>query len=364
MRNPAKALCALIALGAMLALMSLPAEAAFPGANGRIAFSAGESPCNPDSGNGFVQTMNSDGSDVRTLGEGCNPAWTADGATLAFDVSVAEFGDEGFNHVFTAAADGTDRSDLGIFNSVNEAFPAWSPDGRAFAYSCTGICVHSLTGGGGRRPLSQRCNTAPAWSPDGTRIAFARVGFGGETCDGPKGILTMSAAGGDERLVAASDFAAAPNWSPDGEKLVYAAAERVAPNAFGYADLFAVDARGGPPARLTSTPTSYELAPAWSPDGTQIAFARAEQRNIGGSFFIGLPDVYVMSAGGSDVRRLTTDAAAFAPDWQPLPGPRPEDFKNRAHFCKSEREFWGQEAFRARYGGHANSFGKCVSAKP
>jgi hypothetical protein len=46
-------------------------------------------------------------------------------------------------------------------------------------------------------------------------------------------------------------------------------------------------------------------------------------------------------------------------------GPQPGDHKNRAKFCKAERAFLGESAFRKKYGTNKNgknAFGKCVSA--
>jgi hypothetical protein len=45
-----------------------------------------------------------------------------------------------------------------------------------------------------------------------------------------------------------------------------------------------------------------------------------------------------MNADGSGQSRL---ADGVSPDWQPLVGPRREDYKNASHFCKAEREFLG-----------------------
>jgi hypothetical protein len=49
------------------------------------------------------------------------------------------------------------------------------------------------------------------------------------------------------------------------------------------------------------------------------------------------------------------------PDWQPIPGPQRSDYKNAAKFCKAEHDFLGEDAFRVKYGGGANAYGKCVS---
>jgi hypothetical protein len=47
-----------------------------------------------------------------------------------------------------------------------------------------------------------------------------------------------------------------------------------------------------------------------------------------------------------------------------LGSPVPSAFKNAASFCRAQRAFLGESAFRQRYGTNgngANAFGKCVS---
>jgi len=59
----------------------------------------------------------------------------------------------------------------------------------------------------------------------------------------------------------------------------------------------------------TITQEPYDLMPTWSPDCTQIAFAREE----GGNW-----DIYVINPDGSGRSRLTSDGAIeFAPVWSP-----------------------------------------------
>ena len=62
--------------------------------------------------------------------------------------------------------------------------------------------------------------------------------------------------------------------------------------------------------QLTSL-NGLEIAPTFSPDGTQVAFSWNGERED--SY-----DIYVKTVGSSDVRRLTTDPAADTlPIWSP-----------------------------------------------
>jgi hypothetical protein len=66
-----------------------------------------------------------------------------------------------------------------------------------------------------------------------------------------------------------------------------------------------------------------------------------------------------MNADGTEPALIARDGMG-PPAWQPIPGPKRSDYKNAAQFCKAEHAFWGDQ-FASRYGGRADSYGKCVS---
>ena len=89
-----------------------------------------------------------------------------------------------------------------------------------------------------------------------------------------------------------------PAWSPDGTQIAFGRYRQ---------GIFVVKADGSGLVRLTSDPSDTD--PDWSPDGTRIAFAR---------FSAGLQqDIYVMGADGSAVTRLTKDGLNLSPAWSP-----------------------------------------------
>jgi WD40 repeat protein len=105
-----------------------------------------------------------------------------------------------------------------------------------------------------------------------------------------------------------------------------------------------MNADGSDERQLTSA-SGRDSNPAWSPDGTKIAWTRASR-------------LWIMNADGSGQAEVPLQGTlASAPDWQPLTGPRREDYKNASHFCKALRDFMGDEAFAREYRNH----GGCVS---
>ena len=56
----------------------------------------------------------------------------------------------------------------------------------------------------------------------------------------------------------------------------------------------------------------YDLTPAWSPDGTKIAFATQPRRQL---------EIYTMNADGTGQTRLADADSNRSPDWQPVAVP-------------------------------------------
>ena len=91
---------------------------------------------------------------------------------------------------------------------------------------------------------------------------------------------------------------AAPAWSPDGTRLAYECGQ----------DLCAVNADGSGFTQLTFDAADNQH-PAWSPDGTRIAFATTRA---------GTPELDVMAANGSGLARITGGAGLLgSPAWSP-----------------------------------------------
>jgi Tol biopolymer transport system component/DNA-binding winged helix-turn-helix (wHTH) protein len=100
-----------------------------------------------------------------------------------------------------------------------------------------------------------------------------------------------------------------PAFSPDGSRIAFAWSSQPGVNGYGQADLYLKALGSETLLRLTQHP-STTLIPAWSPDGTQIAFYREAGADSG---------IYVVPALGGPEQKLhsTKDVWNSAISWSP-----------------------------------------------
>ena len=330
----------LVGVALLTLALPWPAEGAFPGRNGKLAFTFNSF---PDPGID-IWTVDPDGQNqtrLTTTPEAeQDPAWSANGRWIAF----ARAGD-----IWVMRADGTEVRLVADLASPATS-PAWSPDGRRIVFAAGveppealdpdfDLYVVNVDGTGLTKLVSEpnRSEVDPSWSSDGTRIAFAGDTFGrclGGSCrEVSLGLHTIAADGTDERLVTPGRFQTCisqPDWSPDVAKVAFTDCGRI----------YTVNVGGGGPVGYPTDDLIRRVDPAWSPDGTRIAFA---------SFLLG----HMSAVDGTS---LEVVGNGFDVTWQPL-GPRREDFKSGSAFCRAEREFLGEDEFAAEY----RNFGGCVS---
>ncbi len=155
---------------------------------------------------------------------------------------------------------------------------------------------------------------AVSWSPDGDRIAY--IDSAGEFGGGS--IYLMNADGSDRQVFVDASSTRVPlggvGWSPDGRWIVYGAGTGMLPSGDNRYRIFVKSADGGAAIQLTQGPEE-DLLPAFSPDGTEIAFSRLTQTPFSSS-------IDIMQADGSDVRTIvrSTQADLSGPSWSPEGG--------------------------------------------
>ncbi|HEY8458766.1 MAG TPA: protein kinase, partial [Blastocatellia bacterium] len=159
-------------------------------------------------------------------------------------------------------------------------------------------------------PAAFQRRAMAAWQSRRARVAWALVGVAaliaiwrfpaGRNAEGPPAPAAFASAS-STRLTSQKREELFPSLAPDGRSLVYASRER------GNWDIYWREIGGDGVRNLTGGCQEDDTQPAFSPDGKWIAFR--SQRDGGG--------VFVMSATGESVRRLTPAGYFHHPAWSP-----------------------------------------------
>jgi Tol biopolymer transport system component/imidazolonepropionase-like amidohydrolase len=265
-----------------------------------------------------IWTVNVDGSDLKAVTNGPfddrEPHWSPDGSRIAFSSdrggAHAESPGEGDGNydvwVLTLASGALARVTHG---PANEFMPAWSPDGREIAFVSDRRDkpgVYAIGVAPGRSNAERLVATAdgaitgPSWSPDGSSMAFTVIGGG-------RSHLIVES-GGTQRDIGDFDedvFPFRPQWA-GASTLLYTADGKIKTRAASGGSLRTIEFTADVSfPRSTFTPKHRAspvsgphpvrgiVHPALSPDGRQIAFAA-------------LGDLWLMTIG-SEPRRITHD---------------------------------------------------------
>lgn len=294
-----------------IVVVTTPASAAFPGKNGRIAFSTDQD------GRSQIFTVAPNGGGLHQLthvpvGSAASaPNWSSDGGRIVFTID---------GQIWAMNGDGGGKHQLTDQSGFENRTPTWSPDGRWILFSHCGlpygfvaycdIDVIRADGGGMRKILGGNwMNNNAHYSPDGARIVFDsnRGGF-------LSALWLMDADGGHlKRLTEPALEADFPGWSPDGSHIIF-----VDFCCRARSNIWAMRSDGTELTELTHFPTGHQGGPAYySPDGRQIVLAAD----------LAYPDeccndLYVMNTDGSNLHPiLTSEPGMFFSDWGPAVAP-------------------------------------------
>ncbi|WP_410612682.1 translocation protein TolB [Amycolatopsis sp. lyj-109] len=296
----------------------------------------------PDGASAAQQLTNDDAVDL-------HPALSPDGRTVAFASERA-----GSRKIFVIGVDGQGLRQVTTGPATDDS-PSWSPDGTRLAFSSTrddpagDIYTVPVTGGTPvRLTADPAADTQPAWGP--ARIAFTTTRFH------PAGdvVLVADTGGAVTRAVPDPGDSSEPAWSRDGTRLAFTtraqdplgdvkqiaggtvsiisalpatgeAEPTFRPNgqpvftelrSGGTSDIWSADATGGDRRDLTQRPGADEFDPAFSVDGSQLAYTQAGPGESSSA-----TEIIVANADGSAPRALTgpRDGAKHEqhPAWSP-----------------------------------------------
>jgi Tol biopolymer transport system component len=183
---------------------------------------------------------------------------------------------------------------------------AWSPDGTRLLFSRVGRL--DVLEPDGSVTIVERTGAADpsegSWSPDGTRIVYMTdVGEKGY----PLRVVNADGSGLVAEFGSETTNGRFPAWSPDGSTIAFLG------GAFDSPELWLIGADGSDPHMVTGCDPSGVCptwsSPTWSPDGRHLAFAASGSNG---------DQIYVVGTDGSNLTRLS-DVAGFAatPSWSP-----------------------------------------------
>ena len=314
-----------IAVLAGLAALMVAGVIAGAGSAGTSALAGGKivyAGVDPQDGQSDVYAVKADGSGKTNLTDDgaarkdVSPELSRDGSAIVFVRHPAQGG----TRLMVAKANGTGLMDVtpnkaGLVGTIAE--PSWSPDGNqiVFASNVDGnyelyvLDLRTMATAQLTRTLAPVQNLDPAWSPTGKAIAFSRSGLAVTSGAASLYQLRLDSTTGPARLTKTTgiDGDVDPVYSPNGRQIAFSS------DRIGNDDIFLLDLGSFTVTKMTGT-KDRDVQPSFAPDGS--AFVYVSDRS--GATELWAQSLMTLTPGVSTAVQLTSDGASKShPSWGP-----------------------------------------------
>jgi dipeptidyl aminopeptidase/acylaminoacyl peptidase len=277
-----------------------------------------------------------------------SPVVSPDGGWVAFTVSTPSTPTKsGSTQIWMVPADGDGEPIPMTAKGYSASSPEWSPNGKYLSFVATrgdsakaqvwvldrrmgegqeltkekwGISGYEWAPDGSKLlltirdpdpidtlPEHEKPKSRPPWEIDRLQFKQDRVGY--LTGDRHTHLYVFDLATRKTTQITSGDYdASSPAWSPDGTKVAFVANRTGNPDGNENTDIWVVDAantdKGGTLVQVTTNPGS-DGSPAWSPDGEWIAHVTSREPEI---IWYDVNELAVARADGTGELRVLTEA--------------------------------------------------------
>jgi len=224
----------------------------------------------------------------------------------------------GVLRLWIVGSDGSNAHELLPDGPYAQTGMSWSPDGTRLLFMDHGRLYLADASGSEPQLVDTGCvapcsrDSGAAFSNDGTTLVFVRNSLDASGYTDAGSIATLDLASGRVTVLSSTADAggALPGWSPDGKQIVFWRAgnkDMGGPIAPVLDAVFVIGADGQDLRQVTPKTIDAENA-AWSPDGSRIVFTSTDGQR---------QDIYTIRPDGTDMRRLTSNGISYMATWTP-----------------------------------------------